>query len=67
MRCGLTQHQALAVILVLQLVFVIMNTTMFPAVHLTYVVVADVALYTVFHLVVNAVIYKKSKLSAAQQ
>ena len=67
LRCGLTQHQALAVILVLQLVFVIMNTTMFPAVHLTYVVVADVALYTVFHLVVNAVIYKKSKLSAAQQ
>ena len=57
----------MAVILVLQLVFVIMNTTMFPAVHLTYVVVADVALYTVFHLVVNAVIYKKSKLSAAQQ
>lgn len=62
LRCGLSQHQALGVIMSLQLVFVVINLLLFPAVHLTYVVLADVVAYTFFHLTLNYFIKRQTKV-----
>lgn len=53
LRCGLSQHKALVVILALQLLFVVLNTLLFPAVHLTWLVFIDVVVFVAFNVAVN--------------
>ena len=63
LACGLSQHQALVAILLLQVFFGAVNMAMFPAVALTYIVVVDVAVFTVFNLLLNVVIKRKGARS----
>lgn len=55
LACGLSQRGVLGVVLLLQLVFVAVNLLLSVCLPLTWIVVADVCMYTVFNLCVNAV------------
>lgn len=53
LRLGLSQHKALLVILMLQLFFCAVNVLMSQCMSLTWIVVADIVLFTAFHLGLN--------------
>lgn len=53
MRAGLTQHQALIVILLLALLFIGVNMLLNCFLNITLIIAIDIALYTVFHLILN--------------
>lgn len=62
MRAGLNQHQALVVILSLALFFIALNAVVWLLLKdLTVVVVVDVALWLLFHYVLDTVIVKKGE------
>lgn len=60
MRAGMSQHKALTVILGLALLFIVINNTL-ACIGFTAVIITDIFLYTVFHLWVNCMIFKKIK------
>ena len=60
MRTGLTQHQTLAVILLLALSVIIFNGILYWMVPQTLIVIFDIALYTCVHIAIN----KKTKAAA---
>lgn len=59
MRAGLTQRQALLAILGLAVVYIVINVSLFDALYFSYIVVVDVAVWFVFHAVVNRKIRKR--------
>lgn len=61
LRCGLTQHQALACILSLQIGFFVLNAILHPLISLTAIVVTDIVVYTALHLFLTHTIGKKEK------
>ncbi len=60
LRCGLTQRKALVVILLLQMLFVLVNTMLSGVIDITYIVLIDVALFIAFHLGVDVVLKGKT-------
>ena len=59
MRMGLSQHQALGVIISLSLAFLLVNILLIQFLSITWIVVCDIAIYIAFHEVVNHLIHKK--------
>lgn len=55
LAAGMSQHQALLTILVLQIAFIIMNGLMIPRVGITLIVLADIIVFTLFSVVVTAI------------
>lgn len=64
MRCGLNQHQTLVVILLLQIVYVVMNTMLGSHVPITYIALIDIVLYATFHLTIDARLAQCKKKAA---
>ena len=60
LRCGLTQRKALVVILLLQMLFVLVNTMLSGVIDITDIVLIDVALFIAFHLGVDVVLKGKT-------
>jgi UDP-GlcNAc:undecaprenyl-phosphate GlcNAc-1-phosphate transferase len=61
MRAGLTQHQALIVILLLAVFIIILNILIFKHVGITWLVLIDVFIYTLFHILLSRYNYLKIK------
>ncbi len=59
LRCGMTQHQALVCILLLQIGFSVLNAVLHSHISLTAIVVTDIIVYTVFHLLLTRIISKR--------
>ena len=53
LRAGLNQHQALIVILVLALCFIVLNISLFFFTDITLIIAIDVVCYILFHQVLN--------------
>ena len=53
LRTGLNQHQALIVILVLALCFIVLNISLFFFTDITLIIAIDVVCYILFHQVLN--------------
>lgn len=60
LRAGLSQHSALGVILTLAILFIALNN-MLAFLGFTCVLIADIVLYTVFHIVLNRMILRNLK------
>ena len=61
LRCGLSQHKALVVILCFALFFDAINLALYPSVPVTLIVAIDIIIYMGFHLAVDMVIKRKAK------
>ncbi|WP_288151687.1 MraY family glycosyltransferase [uncultured Prevotella sp.] len=59
MRAGLTQHQALMVIICLALLFIILNTALYDTLTATMIIIIDAAIYTVFHYAIDLIVKKR--------
>lgn len=59
MRAGLTQHQALMVIICLALLFTILNTALYDTLTATMIIIIDAAIYTVFHYAIDLIVKKR--------
>lgn len=66
LRTGMGQHTALAVILTLALLFMALNTLLYPNLDVTVIVAIDVAVYTLFHLLTNIFIKRKESSDKRQ-
>lgn len=66
MRIGLSQHRALCVILLLQLVFMVVNIALSDRVNITYIVGIDIILYTAFHLWLDHMLKHKKYVNSSQ-
>ncbi len=53
MCAGLSMHQSLTAIVTLTLLFLLVNTILYPYVHITWTILVDIVLYTLFHLLLN--------------
>ena len=53
MRNGLTQHQALSCILLLAVGIIIINYLLYVVIPPTFIVVADILLYTIVNIIIN--------------
>lgn len=58
MRAGLTQHQALAVIIMLALLMIAINMLIYSFIGITATLITDIVIYTVFHIVLTRLIIK---------
>lgn len=67
MACGLSQHQALATIVVFQLLIIAANVALADIVSSSAILCTDVALYIVFNLVANLVSNQKSTIVSEAQ
>ena len=61
LRAGLTQHQALCLILALALFFIVLNTYIAKFSTLTIIVVVDIIVWIAFHVVLDHYIKKNNK------
>lgn len=61
MKAGLTQHQALVFILILALFIITMNCLVFRFVGITWLIIIDIAFYTIFQLLLTQYCYRKEK------
>lgn len=59
MRVGLAQHQALACILGLAILFIIVNMTFWDILGVTSVIALDILLWLAFHFVLNCALRRK--------
>lgn len=66
LQCGMTQHTALVTILSLALAFALLNFVLYPGMNATSVVVADIIVYTAFHLILDLVISKRKSHDTAE-
>ena len=62
MRVGCTQHQALAIILLLALFYIGMNIALDGSLSSTWIVVIDIVVWVAFHQVLNVFIRKRGLL-----
>lgn len=58
MRAGLTQHQALAVIIMLALLMIAINMLIYSFIGITATLITDIVIYTVFHIALTRLIIK---------
>ena len=63
MRAGLTQHQTLCTILALALFFIVINLLLIHHVGVTWIVVIDVVLWTLFNFLLNKYLQSKGQLA----
>lgn len=64
MQLGMSQHLALASIIFLALFYITINLLMYNlGCNLTFTMVADIVLYTLFHLLINKRIRNKAIIS----
>ena len=61
MRAGFTQHQSLATILLLALLFIVVNYLAFDHVYFSLIVVLDIAIWAVFHAVIDVFIRRRGQ------
>lgn len=61
MRAGLSQHQALATVLLLALLFIAANYIVFGLMYFSMIVVMDIAIWLVFHAVVDVFIRRRGQ------
>lgn len=60
LKCGLTQHRTLIVILCFALFFDAINLTLYPLVPVTFIVAIDIIIYVGFHLGLDRIIKKRA-------
>lgn len=53
MQAGFSQHQSLLVILTLAICYILINNILFSLIGFTGIVLVDIAIYTLFHYVLN--------------
>ena len=58
-QCGLSQHCVLVIILALQILLVAINMLLSDIINITYIVIVDIAVYTIFHITVDIIIKQK--------
>lgn len=61
MNAGYSMHQALIIILILAITFLIINFAVYPSIGLTTIFLLDITIYTLFHVILNLVTNKKFK------
>ena len=61
MQTNLSMHQSLLAILALALVFIIINSMLYPLAGFTLVLITDIATYTLFHISLTVVISHNNK------
>lgn len=61
MRAGLNQHQALITILCLSLLFIALNLLLWQFTDMSILVVTDIAVWLLFHCVLNAILRKRGQ------
>ena len=61
MRAGLSTHQTLCVILVLQLLFIGLNFMLMDNLKMTWILIIDIVLYTGIHLLIDVFIRKQGR------
>lgn len=63
MRAGLTQHQSLAAILGMAIIFIVLNVSLYSIFDTTILIFGDIVIYTLFHLLLlNRWIRKNKQL-----
>lgn len=67
MACGLSQHQALIVILTLQVLLIALNAIAYDNISLTLILVSDIAVYTAANAVINVIINHTISVEQAKQ
>lgn len=67
MACGLTQHQALIMIVAFQLLIIAANIALLGIISSTTILCIDVAMYFIFNLVANLVSSQKNVLVSEAQ
>ena len=67
MACGLSQHQALVTIVILQLLIITANIALADIVCSSVILCADVAMYIIFNFVANLVSNQKSTIVSEAQ
>lgn len=61
LKLGISQHKALASIILLELLFVIINSITFSSIGITYLIITDIVLYAIFNIALTNVIKIKNK------
>lgn len=59
-RAGYNMHMALIIIIAVALGYILLNTALFPLMGITWLVVTDIALYTVLNILLNRKIARQS-------
>ena len=59
LRCGLRVRQVMVAICLLSLMFILLNFLMIGHVNITYILGIDIAVWIVFHLVLDVILHKK--------
>lgn len=59
LRCGLRVRQVMVAICVLSLMFILLNFMMIGKVNITYILGIDIAVWIVFHLVLDVILHKR--------
>ena len=59
LRCGLRVRQVMVAICVLSLMFILLNFLMIGHVNITYILGIDIAVWIVFHLILDVILHKR--------
>ena len=59
LRCGLRVRQVMVAICVLSLMFILLNFLMIGRLNITYILGIDIAVWIVFHLVLDVILHKR--------
>ena len=59
LRCGLRVRQVMVIICVLSLMFILLNFLMIGHVNITYILGIDIAVWIVFHLVLDVILHTR--------
>jgi len=65
MHAGLSMHQALISIILLALGLLAINIIFYPIIGITFIFLLDIAMYSVFHIVLNTFIARNAKREEA--
>ena len=63
LRIGMSQHRALVAILILQLLYVLLNSMLNGVIGITYIVGIDIVIYMTVHLILD---YKLKKIESIE-
>ncbi len=61
MRIGISMHNTLIIILIIDIAFVVINILLYPKLGFTIIFLLDIFIYTLFHLILNYYIGKRRK------
>lgn len=59
LRCGLRVRQVMVIICVLSLMFILLNFLMIGHVNITYILGIDIAVWIVFHLILDVILHTR--------